>query len=100
MREIVYRRYRFLLENNRQLPDLICIDGGRGQLNAAIQALAQNQLTIPICSLAKQEEEIYLPNLPAPMRLNQKEPGIKILIKGRDEVHRFVLAYNRKLRKI
>jgi len=99
MKEVVYRRYNFLLNNQRQLPDLICIDGGRGQLNAGIQALAQLQLSIPICSLAKQEEEIYQPNFPAPLKLDQHLPGIKILIKGRDEVHRFVIAYNRKLRK-
>lgn len=99
MKEVVYRRYNFLLNNQRQLPDLICIDGGRGQLNAAIQALAQLHLNLPICSLAKQEEEIYMPNLPAPIKLDQHLPGIKILIKGRDEVHRFVITYNRKLRK-
>lgn len=99
MKEIVYRRYADALAKNEELPDLICIDGGRGQLNAAIQAMAQLQLSFDLCSLAKKEEEIYTPNSIVPIRLNRTLPGIKILIKGRDEVHRFVLAYNTKLRK-
>lgn len=99
MQEVVYRRYNDALKKQEELPDLIIIDGGRGQLNAAIQALARLQLTIPIISIAKKEEELYIPGKPAPLRLDRKLPGINILIKGRDEVHRFVLAFNRKLRK-
>lgn len=98
MREVVGRRYRDALRKKEELPDLIVIDGGRAQLNVAVQALAEVQSTIPIISLAKREEEVYVPGLPAPLRLNQKQAGMKMLIKGRDEVHRFVLAYNRKLR--
>ncbi len=98
MQEVVFRRYRRMMAQQEPLPDLIVIDGGRGQLNAALAALAQLQLQIPICGLAKREEELYLPGKPAPLRLNKQLPGLSMLIKGRDEVHRFVLAYNRKLR--
>jgi excinuclease ABC subunit C len=99
MQEVVYRRYADALKKGEELPDLICIDGGRGQLNAAVQALGRLELQTELCSLAKREEEIYRVGRPAPIKLNKKLPGIQILIKGRDEVHRFVLAYNRKLRK-
>jgi len=105
MHEIVLRRYYRLKQENsasggKNLPDLIVIDGGKGQLNSARKALAQLKLDINIISLAKREEEIYLPGKSKPMNLDNKLPGMKILIRGRDEVHRFVIKYHRELRKI
>ncbi len=98
--EIVLRRYYRLQKEKKTTPDLIVIDGGRGQLNAALKALRKLKLDLAICSLAKREEEIYLPQKIKPLNLNNKLPGMKILIKGRDEVHRFVIKYHRQLRKI
>ena len=108
--EIVLRRYYRLQKSagggsasggeKAKLPDLIVIDGGRGQLNAGLKALGQLGLKIAICALAKREEEIYLPNKEQPLKLDQKLAGLKLLIRGRDEVHRFVIKYHRHLRKL
>ncbi|OGY42851.1 MAG: excinuclease ABC subunit C [Candidatus Buchananbacteria bacterium RBG_13_39_9] len=98
--EIVLRRYYRLVKEKSKLPDLIVIDGGRGQLNSALKALNELNLKIDICSLAKREEEIYLPNKTQPLKLDKKLAGLKLLIKGRDEVHRFVIKYHRQLRKL
>jgi len=98
--EIVLRRYYRLVKEKKSLPDLIVIDGGRGQLNAALKALGQLSLKIEICALAKREEEIYLPHKELPWKLDQKLAGLKLLIRGRDEVHRFVIKYHRQLRKL
>jgi len=98
--EIVLRRYYRLVKEKSKLPDLIVIDGGRGQLNAALKALKELRLNVNICSLAKREEEIYLPNKIQPLKLDKKLAGLKLLIKGRDEVHRFVIKYHRQLRKL
>ncbi|MDD5341430.1 MAG: excinuclease ABC subunit UvrC [Patescibacteria group bacterium] len=98
--EIVYRRYFGLVKEKSSLPDLIVIDGGRGQLNSGRKALGQLKLDIPICSLAKREEEIYLAHKASPLKLDKKLAGLKILIRGRDEVHRFVIKYHRELRRI
>jgi excinuclease ABC subunit C len=98
--EIVLRRYFRLKKENQALPDLIVIDGGRGQLNSGRKALGQLKLDIPICSLAKREEEIYLAHKFSPLKLDKKLAGLKLLIRGRDEVHRFVIKYHRQLRKL
>jgi len=100
MFEIVLRRYYRLVKEKGQMPDLIVIDGGKGQLNAALKALRELKLNLNICALAKREEEIYLPHRELPLKLDQKQAGIKLLIKGRDEVHRFVIKYHRNLRKL
>ncbi len=76
------------------------IDGGRGQLNAARSALAQiNAPDIPLASLAKKEEEIFLPNQESSVRLSRSSPSLKLLQRARDEAHRFAVTYNRKVRK-
>ena len=98
--EIVLRRYYRLQKEKAKMPDLIVIDGGKGQLNVALKALRQLKLDLNICALAKREEEIYLPHKELPLKLDQKQAGIKLLIKGRDEVHRFVIKYHRSLRKL
>jgi len=97
--EVVHRRYHRLLEEQSPLPRLIVVDGGKGQLNAALAALDRLELKIPTIALAKQEEEIYLPGQPYPLRLPQKSTALLFLRAIRDEAHRFALGYNRLLRK-
>lgn len=79
-------------------PDLIVVDGGRGQLSAAQQVLAELNLPLPVIGLAKRLEEIYLPGNPVPLRLSKNSPALKTIQYLRDEAHRFALAYHRKLR--
>ena len=90
IQEAVRRRYA-----QGDLPDLIVIDGGKGQLNAAIQAIPKHH---PIISLAKQEEEVYVPGLPHPLPINQKDAGLLLLRRIRDATHRFAITYHRKKR--
>ena len=80
-------------------PDLILIDGGRGQLNAALEVLDELDIhQFPICSLAKQEEEIYLPGVPQPIRLDRRNDGLRLLQQVRDEAHRFGNTFHAQLR--
>jgi len=99
MKEIVWRRYARLKGESAQMPDLIVIDGGPGQLNAALSALSELSLTIPCVSLAKEFEEIYHPDKSAPMRLPRNSGALKVLQYARDEAHRFGISYHRLLRK-
>ncbi len=94
--ELVTRRYR----TAKDLPDLVVIDGGRGQLASAISALHSVGLDIPCIGLAKENEEIYHPEFSEPMMLPKSSAALKMLQHVRDEAHRFGLAYNRHLRKI
>ena len=78
------------------LPDLIVIDGGKGQLNAALDAMEKVGVgPIPMVSLAKREEEVFLPGRPESLRLSRRSPSLRLLQRARDEAHRFGLAYNR-----
>lgn len=80
-------------------PDLILIDGGRGQLNAALEILDELDVAhFPICSLAKREEEIYLPHFPMPVRLDRRNEGLRLLQYVRDESHRFGNTFHAMLR--
>ena len=81
-------------------PNLILIDGGKGQLNAALKALSAVDLEIPMISLAKENEEIFLPNLDRSLKLPRRNPALQLLQSIRDESHRFGVTYNRTLRKI
>ena len=97
--EAVLRRYRRLLAEDRRLPDLVVIDGGEGQLGAAVGSLAQAGLpTLPVISLAKREEEIYRPGQEAPLRLDRRSPALQLLQRLRDEAHRFAVGTHRKRR--
>jgi excinuclease ABC subunit C len=99
IRQAVERRYRRQLEEIGELPDLIMIDGGRGQLNSALAALTElGAEDNPICSLAKREEEIYLPGLPEPLRLPRDDAGLRLLQEIRDEAHRFAVSRHRRRR--
>ncbi len=96
--EIVRRRYRRLKEEQKSFPDLIVIDGGKGQLSSACDELKKLSVDIPIISLAKQEEEVFLPNKRTSIRLPKDSLGLKLLQRTRDEAHRFALAYHHNLR--
>ncbi|MCP2599244.1 helix-hairpin-helix domain-containing protein, partial [Candidatus Aminicenantes bacterium AC-335-B20] len=98
--EIVKRRYSRLLGENKQFPDLILIDGGKGQLNSAIRALKDlNIENIPIISIAKKEELIFIPGKKEPLKLEKSSPCLKLIQRIRDESHRFAITFHRKLRK-
>jgi excinuclease ABC subunit C len=100
MRQAVERRYRRVLEETGDLPDLILIDGGRGQLNAALEALAVLGVEeTPVVGLAKREEELYLPERPKPLWLKREDPGLLLLMQVRDEAHRFAVDRHRRRRK-
>lgn len=99
IQEAVGRRYQRLLNENKPLPDLILIDGGKGQLNAAKQVLdALGLHTQPVASLAKKEELIYLPDRSEPIRLEHHRFPLRILQSVRNEVHRFVNSFHAKRR--
>ncbi len=96
--EIVRRRYRRLKQEGLAFPDLVVIDGGKGQLSAACHELEKLSVSIPIISLAKREEEIFLPGKRKPVILSRQSLGLKLLQRLRDEAHRFALSYHRNLR--
>ena len=99
IRQAVERRYRRRLDELGDMPDLILIDGGRGQLNVALQALAVLGVEeTPIVGLAKREELIVTPASPEPIRLERTDPGLKLLQEVRDEAHRFALRRHRARR--
>ena len=99
--EVVRRRYRRLLDDGSPLPDLIVIDGGRGQLAAAHASLHALSVAVPCVSIAKREEEIFGPGAGAgPLALPADAGALRIVRLARDEAHRFGVAYNRSLRKI
>jgi len=81
-------------------PDLVLIDGGKGQLNAALAAMAQAGAgSTPVASLAKENKEIFVPRQPKPITLSRRSPGLRLLERLRDEAHRFALGYHRKTRR-
>jgi excinuclease ABC subunit C len=100
MAETVHRRYsRLVREAPGAMPDLILIDGGKGQLNAAMAELAKLNLRhIPAIGLAKEFEEIHRPGVGEPLRLAQNSGALKLLQRVRDESHRFANTYNAQLR--
>jgi excinuclease ABC subunit C len=97
--EVITRYLTRRRDQGEALPDLIVIDGGRGQLNAARTAARELGLDgIPMVSLAKREEEIYFPDRAEPLRLPRRSPSLRLLQRARDEAHRFGVAYNRNRR--
>lgn len=96
--EVVRRRYRRLRNEGLPFPDLIVIDGGKGQLSAAREELFSLRVDIPLISLAKREEEVFLPGRRIPVILSRESLALKLLQRIRDEAHRFALSYHRKLR--
>lgn len=98
MREAVSRRYTRLLNEQLELPDLILIDGGIGQVNAAEEILQSLNLDIPVIGLAEKFEDIYLPRNSTPIRLPRRSDALRLLQRVRDETHRFATSRNQKLR--
>ena len=98
MREVVRRRYSGTLAATFPLPELILVDGGKGQLAAACEALAARSLTIPAVGLAKRFEHIFLPGSEAPIVLLPTSPVLHLLQHLRDEAHRFAITFHRTLR--
>ncbi|MDP1580062.1 MAG: excinuclease ABC subunit UvrC [Candidatus Didemnitutus sp.] len=99
MEEVVGRRYRRLTEEQKQFPDLVVIDGGRGQIGAALKAFLRLDCAPPaIIGLAKKHETIIFPDARAPLNLPLTHPGLNLLQRLRDEAHRFANTYNADLR--
>jgi excinuclease ABC subunit C len=100
MEEVIYRRYKRQIEENKPLPQLIVVDGGKGQLSAALNSLEKLDLRgkITIIGIAKKLEEIYYPDDPLPLYIDKKSETLKILQRLRDEAHRFGITHHRKKR--
>jgi excinuclease ABC subunit C len=99
IQEVLTRYFTRRREEELPLPDLVVIDGGKGQLNAALEIAAALGLSdLPMASLAKREEEVFLPGRPDSVRLPRRSPSLRLLQRARNEAHRFGLAYNRKRR--
>jgi excinuclease ABC subunit C len=99
MKEVLTRRLERLKDGKSRRPDLILIDGGKGQVSAAVQAMASSGLSpVSVIGLAKRNEEIFVPGRKEPVLLSRRSQGLKLLQKARDEAHRFAVEYHRKLR--
>ncbi len=100
MYEVVYRRYRRLLDENQSLPKLIVIDGGKGQLSSACKALEDLKIIdkVAVIGIAKKLEEIFFPNDPVPLYLDKNSESLKIIQQIRDEAHRFGISFHRDKR--
>lgn len=99
LREAIQRRYQRLVRENLPLPDLIVIDGGRGQLSEAKKELDSLKINIPLISIAKEKEEIYTLNRKNPIRLKPDSPALQVIQRVRDEAHRFAVSYHHVLRR-
>ena len=97
MKEIVGRRYKRIMEEEREYPQLIIVDGGKGQLSSACEALQELGLygKIPIVGIAKRLEEIYYPEDPLPLLISKRSPGLLLIQRIRDEAHRFGITFHR-----
>ncbi|MGC4023105.1 MAG: excinuclease ABC subunit UvrC [Cyclobacteriaceae bacterium] len=97
MKEIVTRRYKRIMEEQSEYPSLIIVDGGKGQLSSACEALKELGLygKIPIVGIAKKLEEIYYPEDPLPLLISKKSPGLQLIQQIRDEAHRFAIEFHR-----
>jgi len=100
MEEVVFRRYKRMIEENNDLPNLIVVDGGKGQLNSSLKALKKLGLEkkVAILGIAKRLEEIFYPNDPIPLYLNKKSETLKVIQKMRNEAHRFAINFHRNKR--
>ena len=98
MREVVFRRYKRQLDEENPLPDLILIDGGKGQLSSAKLSLDKLNLNLPIIALAKRLEELFIPGESESLRVSKNSPALNILKQLRDEAHRFAITFQREKR--
>ncbi len=99
MKEVIYRRYKRVLDEAMELPDLIMVDGGKGQLSSALESLKELKLeNHPIISLAKRLEEVFVPNQSDPLPIPKSSSALRLLQQLRDEAHRFAVTFHRSLR--
>jgi excinuclease ABC subunit C len=100
MKEVVGRRYKRLLEEGKPMPKLVVIDGGKGQLSSAIEALQELGVygQMPIIGIAKRLEEIYFPGDSYPIHIDKKSESLRLLQRIRDEAHRFAITFHRNVR--
>lgn len=99
MQEVVGRRYKRVIAENLPLPDLVLIDGGKGQVSAAMSVLKDLGLNVPVVGLAKREEELFIPARQTAIVLGKDNPGLQVLMNVRDEAHRFANRYRKKLKE-
>ncbi|MFH0739291.1 MAG: excinuclease ABC subunit C, partial [Candidatus Omnitrophota bacterium] len=97
--EVVSRRYSRLNDERLKFPDLILIDGGKQHLLVALRELEKLKLNIPLISIAKDKENIYIQNKDYPVKLEADTPALNLIRRVRDEAHRFAISYHRLLRK-
>jgi excinuclease ABC subunit C len=100
MTEVVGRRYRRIIEEEKPLPKLIVIDGGKGQLSSAVEALKELEIygKVPIIGIAKRLEEIYFPEDQFPIHIDKKSESLRLIQRIRDEAHRFAITFHRQVR--
>jgi len=98
LREILSRRFKRIKQGQIQAPDLIIIDGGKGQLSSVIQIMNEFELKLNIVSLAKREEEVFLPNSKIPVIIANNSPALHLFQRIRDEAHRFAITFHRQQR--
>ena len=101
MEEIVYRRYKRMIEEGEDLPQLIIIDGGKGQLSSAVKSLVKLDIRnkVTIIGIAKRLEEIYFPGDSVPLYINKKSESLKLIQQARNEAHRFAITFHRQKRE-
>jgi excinuclease ABC subunit C len=102
MEEVVFRRYKRMLAEGKSLPNLIVIDGGKGQLSSAVKSLKALGILeqVTIIGIAKKLEELFYPNDNVPLFLNKRSESLKVIQQARDEAHRFAIIFHRQLRSI
>lgn len=100
MEEVVYRRYKRLIEEGKSLPQLIIIDGGKGQLSSAVQSLEKLEILdkVTVIGIAKKLEEIFFPGDSLPLYINKKSESLKLIQHARNEAHRFAISFHRDQR--
>ncbi len=98
MREVLSRRFKRIVSGDDTAPDLIIIDGGKGQLSSVYEIMKEFNLNIDLVSLAKREEEVFKPNISEPVIFPIKSPALHLFQRVRDEAHRFAVTYHKKLR--
>ena len=100
MEEVVYRRYKRILDEGKDLPQLVVIDGGKGQLGAAMKSIEQLGLSgkMTVIGIAKRLEEIFFPGDAIPLYINKKSESLKLIQQARNEAHRFAITFHRTIR--
>jgi len=99
IREVVRRRYSRLVNEGTELPNIILIDGGKGHLSSAVEELEKLFIDVPVISIAKKREEVFVPDSGGPLEIEPKSEGMSLIVQIRDEAHRFAVDYHRKLRR-